>query len=107
MCHALVMEGERSLGFHCARNGLHFMNVVNFVFIELSTTFCVWEFIPAVPLVFALYLNQMNLSVVVADFYSYVNPFRSCRVVMPTSKRTNPLLSACMQCSRVIKEEQT
>ena len=92
------------MGFDHARDGLNFLNFVIFVFIELLTTFCVLKFMPATPLVFALYLNQIAVRVILVDFYCYIKPFHSFRMVVPTTKITNSVLSACMQRSTVFKE---
>lgn len=51
-------------------------------------------------LLFALYFNQIDVRVILVDFYTYIKPFHSFRVVMPTNKITNSVLNACMQCSR-------
>lgn len=54
--------------------------------------------------VFALYLNQIPVRVILVDFYSYIKAFHSFRVVVPTTQITNSVLNACMQRSRVFKE---
>lgn len=36
-------------------------------------------------LLFALYLNQTAVRVILVDFYTYIKPFHSFRVVVPTN----------------------
>lgn len=79
ICHTFVMEGRHIFGIWSCQRWITFLGFCHFYLYRALSTFCVLEFVPATPLVFLLYLNQIAVRMILVDFYSYLVLFHSFR----------------------------